>query len=134
MPDPSIASSKPTVLARNIGLALSILTGAMLLFSAAMKFSGAKDLADSFAQLGYPLTLAVPLGILEATCVIVYLVPRTSVLGAILITGYMGGAIASHVRLGEPFIVQALLGAVVWFGLYLREPRLRALIPWRTPS
>jgi len=134
MPDHSIASSKPSPLARNVGWALSILPAAMLLFSAVMKFSGTKDLADGFAHLGYPISLAVPLGILEAACVVVYLVPRTAVLGAILIAGYMGGAITSHLRLGEPFIVQALLGVVVWLGLYLREPRLRALIPWRTPS
>lgn len=63
-----------------------------------------------------------------------FLIPRTAVLGAILLAGYMGGAIATHVRIGEPFIMQAGVGVLAWLGLYLREPRLRALIPLRDPT
>ena len=71
------------------------------------------------------------LGILEAACTIVYLIPRTAYLGAILLTAYMDGAVATHVRVGEPFYLQVGLGVLVWLGLYLRDPRIRELIPLR---
>jgi hypothetical protein len=61
--------------------------------------------------------------------VVCYLIPRTAVLGAVLLTGYLGGAIATHARLGEPFVAPIILGVVVWAGLWLRDPRLRALLP-----
>jgi hypothetical protein len=74
----------------------------------------------------------VPLGILEISCVAIYLIPATSVLGAILLTGYIGGAILAHLRIGEPIFMQIALGGCVWLGLYLRENRLKQLIPVRT--
>ncbi len=101
----------------------------MLLFSAAMKFAGGAQLAEAFGHLGLPPALAVPLGILELAVTVLYLVPPTRVLGAILVTGYMGGAVATHVRIGDPFWVQVLLGVMIWGGLYLRDARLRALLP-----
>jgi hypothetical protein len=67
----------------------------------------------------------------EIGCTVVYLVPRTAVLGAILLTGYMGGAMATHVRIGESFIIQFLVGVVLWLGIFLRDARLWALIPVR---
>ena len=97
-----------------------------------MKLAGGPQLAEGFAHLGWPTSLAVPLGVLEIGCVAIYFVPATSVLGAILLTGYLGGAVATHVRLGEPFGVQVLLGVLVWLGLYLRDARLRALLPLRS--
>jgi DoxX-like family len=91
---------------------------------------------QAFAQLGYPIGLAGGIGILLLGCVALYLIPRTSVLGAILLTGYLGGAVASHVRVGDPWFSHALfpvyIGLLVWGGLYLRDPRLRALIPVRS--
>jgi hypothetical protein len=69
---------------------------------------------------------------LELSCTAIYLIPATSVLGAILLAGYMGGAICTHWRVGDPFFAQAAVGFFVWLGLYLREPRLKALIPLRT--
>ena len=72
------------------------------------------------------------LGILEIACTIIYAIPQTAVLGAILLTGYMGGAIATHVRVGEGVIPHIIIGVLVWLGLFLREPRLRAILPWRT--
>ncbi len=84
------------------------------------------------AHLGLPESLIVPLGILEISCVVIYLIPATSVLGAILLTGYIGGAICAHVRVGDPFFIQIALGICVWLGLYLRENRLKELIPVRT--
>jgi hypothetical protein len=83
--------------------------------------------------MGIPGSLARPLGVITLLCTILYAFPRTSVLGAILLTGYMGGAIASHLRLGDPLLTHTLfglyLGLLAWGGLYLRSPRLRALIP-----
>jgi len=72
------------------------------------------------------------LGIVEIACTIIYLIPQTSVLGAILLTGYLGGATATHARVGEPFIFPVLLGVLVWLGIYLRCGRLRAILPIRT--
>ena len=114
-----------------IGWILGILPAAFLLFSAAMKFAKPPPVVEGFTHLGWPDSLALPLGILELSCTILYLIPATAVLGAILLTGYMGGAIATHVRIGEPFWMQSLVGILLWLGLYLRDPRLRALIPLR---
>ena len=75
--------------------------------------------------------MIVPLSILELSCVLIYAIPSTSILGAILLTGYLGGAICTHWRVGDPFVVQAILGVLVWVGLYLREERLRGLVPFR---
>lgn len=78
------------------------------------------------------MNVAFGLGILEVACVVVYLIPRTAVLGAILLTGYLGGAVATHLRVGDPCFGPILLGVVLWGGLFLRDPRLRTLIPLRS--
>jgi hypothetical protein len=83
------------------------------------------------AHLGLPDSMVVPLAILVLSCVVIYMVPATSVLGASLLTGYIGGAICTHWRVGDSFVVQIALGIFVWLGLYLREPRLKVLIPLR---
>ena len=85
----------------------------------------------TFSELGYSASLVRPIACAEVVCVILYLVPRTAVLGAILLTGYLGGATATHVRIGQPFYLPIAVGVLVWLGLYLRDSRLRALIPWR---
>lgn len=83
-------------------------------------------------QFGYPEHLATPIGIVLTACTLLYVLPRTAVLGAILLTGYLGGATATHVRVEDPsFLFAATFGVLVWAGLYLREPRLRALLPLR---
>ena len=111
------------------GRILSALPVLMLLFSAAMKFSGSPDLAKGFAHLGWNIELAPGLGVLELVCTVLYAIPRTSVLGAILLTAYLGGATAAHVRVGDPFVSTIIVGVVLWGGLFLRNPRLRALLP-----
>lgn len=116
------------------GRALSVLPALLLLFSASLKFVQPPAVAEMFAHLGWPERSVLPLGILELTCAVLFLIPRTAVLGAILLAGYMGGAIATHARLGEPFFVQAGVGLVAWLGLYLRDPRLHELIPLRRPT
>lgn len=98
-------------------------------FSAIMKFVQPAGLAQGFEHMQISLSLAIPLGILELTCVAIYLIPRTAVLGAILLTGYLGGAILTHLRVGDQFITHILLGAALWGAIYLRDPRLQALIP-----
>jgi hypothetical protein len=85
-----------------------------------------------FEHLGWPLGLAVALGVVELACVVIYLFPKTAVLGAILLTGYLGGAVAAHVRLEEQFAMPVILGVMLWGGLYLRDIRLRALLPFRS--
>ena len=85
-------------------------------------------------RLGYPESVILGLGITLLSCVVLYVIPRTSALGAILLTGYLGGAVASHVRVGEglfPILFPVLIGALLWGGLVLRDARLRALLPWR---
>lgn len=116
------------------GRVLSALPALGLIMSATMKFVGAPDVVTPFtSHFGYPLNTLIPLGIVELACTLLYLVPRTSVLGAILLTGYLGGAVATHVRVGENFIAVLVFGALLWAGLFLRDTRLRALLPLRTP-
>lgn len=113
------------------GRVLSALPVPLFLFSGVMKFSHSPELTKVFEHLGIPPGHAFGLGILELACVAVYLVPRTAVLGAILLTGYLGGAMQTHLRIGEPPFTHVLLGIVIWGGVFLRDPRLRALIPFR---
>ncbi len=114
-----------------IGWILSVLPCLMLVFSASGKFMKPKPVLEGFEHLGWPISLALPLGIVELSCVVLFLIPRTCVLGAILLTGYMGGAMATHIRLGEPWFIQCGLGVVAWLGLYFRDARIRDLIPLR---
>jgi len=111
---------------------VSAIPVAMMIFSAVLKFFPSV-VADGFNQLGWPVGLAPILGVIELACVIVYLYPRTAVLGAILVAGYLGGATATHVRVGDGFFFAPfLLGVLAWVGLWLREPRLKALLPFRS--
>lgn len=116
------------------GWVISGLASLLFLFSAALKVKGGPELAKGLGHLGLPDSMIVPLSILEITCVVVYLIPATSVLGAILLTGYLGGAICTHWRVGDPIYVHIVLGLFIWLGIYLRESRLKALIPLRRPG
>lgn len=114
------------------GCIVSALPVLVLLFSATMKFVKPPAVVEGFGKFGYPAHLITVLGIVEVGCTIVYLIPRTSVLGAILLTGYLGGATATHVRIGDPaFVAPVVFGMLVWLGLFLRDGRIRALIPLR---
>ena len=114
------------------GRVMSALPVLMLLFSAVLKFAKPPGFAEGMAKLGIPESLALGLGILELACVIIYIIPRTAVLGAILLTGYLGGAILTHLRVGDNFIGPIVFGVFIWGGLFLRDPRIRALIPLRS--
>ena len=113
---------------------MSVLPALLVLFGGLMKLLLGKQpmMVESFAKYGLPESEMVVIGILEIVCPILYLIPRTSVLGAILMTGLMGGATQANVRIGHPAgVVTVLVGMMVWGGLYLRDPRVRALIPLR---
>jgi len=113
------------------GRVISVLVCLLFLFSAVIKLRGGPDLENGFAHLGLPVSIAAPLGILEVACVVLYLIPASAILGAILLSGYVGGAICTHLRVGDPVWVQIVLGGFVWLGAYLQEPRLKNLIPLR---
>ena len=115
-----------------VGRRISVLVSLVFLMSAFMKLKGGAEVMQGMAHLGLPESLILPLAILEVSCVVIYLIPATSILGAILLTGYIGGAICTHWRVGDPFFMQIAIGIVVWLGLYLRENRLKGLIPLRT--
>ena len=120
------------------GRIISALPVLFLLMDSVMKLMKLAPVVEATVKLGYPAETIVPLGIILLTCTVLYVVPRTSVLGAILLTGYLGGAVATHVRVGDPLFSHVLfpvyLGVMIWFGLYLRDNRLRALAPLRNPS
>jgi len=115
-----------------VGRVLSGLASCVFALSAFMKLKGGPDLAQGMAHLGMPESMVLPVAILEIACLVIYLIPATSILGAILLTGYLGGAICTHWRVGDPFFIPIALGVVVWLGLHLREDRLKRLIPLRT--
>lgn len=114
-----------------IGRIVSVAACLPFLMSAFMKLSTNPQVIEGMSHLGIPETLILPLGILEAICIFLYLIPMTSVLGAILFTGYLGGAIVSHLRMGEPVLVQIGLGIIIWLGLFIQDQRIRHLIPIR---
>jgi DoxX-like family/Polyketide cyclase / dehydrase and lipid transport len=113
------------------GWVLTILAVAPFVASAAAKFAGIPQVAQGMEHLGWSQTLIFRLGIIEALCAVLYLLPLSSVLGAVLLTGYIGGAIATHLRIGEEPWGLVAFGILAWLGLYLREDRLAVLLPIR---
>jgi len=114
------------------GRLVSGLPALFLLVDGAMKLAKPAIVVETTVKLGYAESVIFPLGIVLLACTSVYVIPRTSVLGAILLTGYLGGAVATHVRAGNGWFTMSfpvILGALLWSGLYLRDARLRALIP-----
>jgi hypothetical protein len=118
------------------GRIFSALIVAFLLFDAVIHLMRPAPVVEAFAKLGLPLRLAVTLGITELVCILLYVIPRTSILGAILLTGYLGGAIATQMPRSNSLFGEILfpvyVGVIVWGGIYLRDERLRTLIPLRS--
>jgi DoxX-like family len=118
------------------GRTISTVIVLLLVLDGVMKFFKPQPVIDAFAQLGIPIVLGFAIGTLLLLCTLLYAVPATSILGAILLTGYLGGAVMSHLRVGDPLFSHVLfptyLGSLLWLGLYLRDSRLRALIPLRS--
>jgi hypothetical protein len=118
------------------GRIISAVVVLFLLFDSVIKFIKPTPVVEASAHLGLPDSLAFVLGIILLACTAIYAIPRTSILGAILLTGYLGGAVATHLRIGDPLFSHVLfpvyMGVLLWGGLFLREDRLRALIPLRS--
>ena len=135
MTQTDLQTSKSTIW---IGRIVSGLPALFLLVDGAMKLVKPAVVVEATTKLGYSESLIVPIGIILIACTLLYLIPTTSVLGAILLTGYLGGAVATHVRAAEggvfPIIFPIILGALLWLGLYLHDTRLRALIPLRSSN
>ncbi|MDB5958210.1 DoxX family protein [Ramlibacter sp.] len=117
------------------GRVLSSIVVLFLVFDGVMKLMAIPPVVDAFRQLGYPLESASVIGYLALACALLYAIPRTAVLGAIVLTGLLGGAISTHVRVHDPLFTHTLfgvyLGVMAWGGLWLRDARLRAIIPLR---
>lgn len=124
--------SKPMLWTGRVMSALPIL---LVLFGSVMKLVNAPGVAEGFERAGIPVRLMVPIGVIELICVVVYAIPRTAVLGAILMTGLLGAATFTNLRFGDPtYPLPTILGILAWGGLYLRDTRVRALIPLRQPQ
>lgn len=116
------------------GRIVSAIPSLFLLMDGVMKLVKPAFVVDATVRLGYSESVILPLGVVLLVCLAVYLIPRVSVLGAILLTGYLGGAVASHVRVEEglfPVFFPVIIGVLLWGGLVMRDARLRALIPIR---
>jgi len=116
------------------GWILTILIVAFLLLDSASHFAVPKPVVDAFLRLGLPISLSVPLAVIALICAVLYAIPQTSVFGVVLLTGYFGGAVAIQLRAGSPTfetVFPIILGAIAWAGIYLRNPRLRAILPFR---
>ena len=118
------------------GWITSGLVTAFLLFDAVIHLLKPAPVVEAFAKLHLPLSLAVDLGVIELLCLVLYVIPRTSILGAVLLTGYLGGAVAIQVTTSNSLFGEILfpvyVGVLIWGGIYLRDDRLRALFPWRS--
>ena len=116
------------------GRVLTTLAVLFMLFDAAGKLMMPSFVVDAFGRLGFPVALGVTLGVILTATTIIYAIPRTAVLGAVLLTGYLGGAVAIHMRAGSALferIFPVMLGVIIWAGIYLRDSRLRAILPLR---
>ncbi len=117
------------------GRSMSALMVLFLIFDGVTKLLKVQQVLEAQTRLGYPESAAVKIGIIVLLCTLVYVIPRTSTLGALLLTAYLGGAVASQVRIGAPLFdtcFPVIFGVLIWAGVFLREPRLRALIPVRS--
>jgi hypothetical protein len=115
------------------GRVLSTLPVLMMLMSSVMKLAHAPQVVESWgSKFGYPPSTLTPIGLTELACVVLYVIPHTAVLGAVLVGGYLAAAFATHLRVGDPGgALPLVLGIVAWGGLYLRDERLRSLLPFR---
>lgn len=131
-------TSAPSKAARWTGRVLSGIGVLFLTFDASLKLGQVQPALEGTRDLGWDPSAVFGLGVVQAICLALYLVPRTAVLGAVLWTGYLGGAIATHVRVDNPLFSHVLfpvyVAAFLWIGLWLREPRLRAITPFTPPQ
>jgi hypothetical protein len=115
-----------------IGRVMSALPVLLVLFGSIVKLMKTASVVEGFVRAGVPERLIIPVGVIELVCVIIYVIPQTAVLGAILMTGLLGGATITNLRIGDPtYPLPVVLGMLAWGGLFLRDVRLRELIPIR---
>jgi hypothetical protein len=117
------------------GRVVSAIPSLFMLLDGVMKLLRPEQVVEATGRLGYSESVLLGLGIVQLVCVALYVIPYTAVLGAILLTGYLGGAVASHLRVGDewfPVLFPVLVGVLVWGGLWLRDARLRGLVPLRS--
>jgi hypothetical protein len=128
-----LASAKPSKTQRRVGWGLTTLTVLFMLFDAAGKLALEPHVVEATTKIGYPVAAIRPIGIIALICTILYAIPRTAILGAVLLTGFCGGAVASKVRIEDPLFSSVLFGVyfgiIAWVGLYLRVDALRRLLP-----
>lgn len=128
-------SSTPKHRARTIGRIMSGVVNAFMLFDSVIKLAEIDEVREGFVQFGFAAEHAPLIGLIGLVAIVTYAFPRTAVLGAILLSGFLGGAIVSHLRVGSPLFSHTLfpiyVGVIAWGGLYLRDERVRALIPLR---
>lgn len=127
-------STTPSKRALWTGRVLSYVPALFLLMDGVMKLVQPEVVVKTTVDMGYPESVIFPIGVVLLACTVLYLLPPTAILGAIMLTGYMGGAVATHVRHQDgPFAIffPAVFGALLWLGLLIRDARLRSLVPWR---
>jgi len=130
--------STPSKAQRWTGRVLTTLAATFLFFDASIKLVLIQPVVESSERLGYPVHTMLGIGLTLFVCTLLYVIPRSAALGAVLLTGYLGGAIATHVRVEDPLfshtLFPAFVGTLVWSGLFLRDARLWAFFPWRHPA
>lgn len=114
-----------------LGVVATGLVSVPFVMSAFMKFKGGPEMTEGWKHFGWPEESQILVGVLEILSVLIYMIPNTTFIGAILLTGYLGGAIATHLRMQEAVPLQVIFGIVIWGALYLRDERLRQLLPFR---
>lgn len=133
-PQPTATSSLVPLQSKGLTWAGRILSALMIVpfgMSAFFKFNPPAEIVENFVKMGFTADQMRMIGVVEVACLVVYLIPQTAVLGAILLTGYLGGATEVHVHQKELFVAPVIIGVIVWLGIFLRDPRVRALIPFR---
>ncbi len=95
-----------------------------------MKLTKNAEVVKGFGEFGLGEHLILPIGVVELICTVLYVVPRTAAIGAILLTGYLGGAVLTHLRVGQPWFMPIVVGVMLWTGLVLRQPKRRSILPW----
>jgi DoxX-like family len=126
------ATARPARSAIWIGRIVSALPVLALAFSAVLKIHRSPEMLQFWTgKFGYAERTATPIGVVELLCAVLYVIPQTAALGAALVTAYFGAAVATHVRVGDPFAIPVVLGVLVWIGLWLRDERIRSVFPFR---
>jgi hypothetical protein len=136
-PMKTVAFTAPSAKLRWAGRSISAVAILFMLFDTVSHLVVPAPVADAFKELGFPVNLSLYLGLLEAILIVLYVVPQTAILGSILLTGYLGGAVAIQLRVGHPIfqlVFPAIVGTLLWAGVLVRDAEIRALMPLRSKT